>query len=199
MSNNKSKKKKQQEDTPAQDTAATQEIPAVEPEIAEQPEAAPEIDLDALRAEVEGILKDKEDTYRALAQVSADFDNYKKRNAQLRLDVENNTRRDVAGLFLPVLDNLERAVQAAQSGEGESLTKGVQMVCTQFLQVFTDLGIEEIPADTGTAFDPEMHNAVAVVPAEDGHPDNTVYDVLQKGYRMGDKVIRYAMVRVAQK
>lgn len=171
-----------------------------EPEHASQ--TAPlEIDLDALREEVEGILKERDEYLRMLTQVSADFENYKKRNAQLRSDVEADTRRSVVSSMLPVLDNLERALQSAAENqvENEGLRKGVEMVQKQFLSCLEALGVEEIPAQPGTPFDPAVHDAVATVPAEDKALDNTVHDVLQKGYRIGEKIIRHSMVRVAQK
>lgn len=171
---------------------------AASPEEANAQENAIEIDLDALKTEVEGIFKERDQYLSMLQRVTADFDNYKKRNAQLRMDVEQNTKCDVIGAMLPVLDNLERALQAAQSSEGEGLAKGVDMVARQFVKVMEDLGVQEIASQPGDAFDPELHNAVVIVPSDDEHADNTVFDTLQKGYRCGDKVLRYAMVRVAQ-
>lgn len=184
-----SKKKNSQQPDTAQE---------LEPEVVTPGEDAPTIDLEALREEVSGILKERDELTRMLQHVTADFENYKKRNAQLRIDVQNSTRCDVIGEMLPVLDNLERALDAA-GAESDALTKGVSMVQEQFIQTLTTLGVELIPTQAGTEFDPVMHNAVGVVPADKDHPDNTIFDVMQKGYRMGDKVIRYAMVRVAQK
>ncbi len=174
---------------------------APEAEFQEQPADVYEpIDMDALREEVQGIIKEKDEYYRLLQQVTADFDNYKKRNASLRLDVESETRRALVADFLPVLDNLERALgHAASGGETEGLQKGVDMVTKQFLQTLEKMGIAEISANEGDAFSPDVHNAVATVPEDETHPDGTIFDVLQKGYKQDDRIIRYAMVRVAQK
>ena len=157
-----------------------------------------QIDLEALRTEVEGILKERDEYLAMLQRVSADFDNYKKRNAQVRLDVQRDTTCDVVGAMLPIFDNLERALQASQGAESDALTKGVDMVVRQFRKAMEDLGVQEIASEPGEAFDPALHNAVVTVPADEDHADNTIFDTLQKGYKMGEKVLRYAMVRVAQ-
>lgn len=174
------------------DAGVTQAPPA--------PESAKtvEIDMDALRTEVEKIVKERDEYLKMLTQVSADFDNYKKRNAQLRADARRDAQGEVAAAMLPVYDNLERAIEASQSGEGDALRKGVEMVSRQFLKVLEDLGVEEIDSRPGEPFDPTIHDAAVTVPADGDHKDNTVFDTLQKGYRMGEKVLRYATVRVAQ-
>ena len=170
------------------------------PEAADVDEKAQpaQIDLEALRTEVEGILKERDEYLAMLQRVSADFDNYKKRNAQVRLDVQRDTTCDVVGAMLPIFDNLERALQASQGAESDALTKGVDMVVRQFRKAMEDLGVQEIASEPGEAFDPALHNAVVTVPADEDHADNTIFDTLQKGYKMGEKVLRYAMVRVAQ-
>ena len=95
---------------------------------------------------------------------------------------------------LPTIDNLERALDAAKNaGENESLINGVQMTLTQFLESMKKFGLEEVPAK-GEKFDPELHNAVM---REEGGEPGMVLEVLQKGYRVKDKIIRYAMVKVS--
>ncbi len=160
--------------------------------------APQQIDLDALRTEVEGILKQRDEAMTMLKQVSADFENYKKRNAQARTEAAADAAKDIVSAMLPVLDNLERAIDAAQAGESGALIAGVDMVAKQFVGVLEGLGVAAIESACGEPFDPDRHNAVMTVPADEEHKDNTVFDTLQKGYAIGDKVIRYAMVRVAK-
>jgi Molecular chaperone GrpE (heat shock protein) len=97
------------------------------------------------------------------------------------------------------LDNLERALDSAkESSSHEAIAKGVEMVVRQFKDVLNKLGVEEIEA-LGKSFDPELHEAVMRAECEEGVEDNTVVEVLQKGYKYKDRVIRHSMVKVAVK
>ena len=104
---------------------------------------------------------------------------------------------ETVNYFLPVLDNLERAVQAAEAAEGadSNMLEGIKMVKKQFEDVLSDIGVTPIAA-VGVPFDPEKHNAVMMETSEDAE-ENTVTAELMKGYEYKDKVIRHAMVKVA--
>ena len=133
--------------------------------------------------------------YLAMAQrVQADFENYRKRNESVRADAYADGRRDVAAVMLPVLDNLERAVGAASDCQDEALKNGVELVLKQMTEVYQKLEVTPIDRQ-GEKFDPNLENAVLQGTEEDGEP-GTVCQVLQKGYRMGNKVLRHAMVKV---
>ncbi len=124
----------------------------------------------------------------------AEFDNFKKRTAKEREDLYAMSVCDTIEKLLPVKDNLERAVMAAESSEG-NLAEGVKMIVKQFDDVFTELGVEPIKT-VGEVFDPELHNAVM----HEENPDfgeNTVSEELMRGYTCKGKVVRYAMVKVA--
>ena len=127
-------------------------------------------------------------------RVQADFQNFKRRNAQTRTDGYSDGVCETFASILPVIDNLERAIKAADEQDDQSpLSEGVKMVYRQLLDESGRQGLEEIPA-LGEVFDPEQHNAV--MRAEEGEP-GTVLEVFQKGYRVKDRIIRYAMVKVA--
>ena len=189
--------KKYEDPTPEN---AAQEQPEVTPETAGeeivdegpiQPEALePEvIDLEAVRAAAA-----KAEEYLTMAQrVQADFDNFRRRNESVRADAYAEGQRNVAALFLPVLDNLERAL-AVQSAEGDALRTGVEMTLKQMLDLYGKLGVTPIDR-LGEPFDPNLENAIMQGTPEDGEP-GTVCQVLQKGYLMGKTVIRHAMVKV---
>lgn len=133
--------------------------------------------------------------YLAMAQrVQADFENYRKRNESVRADAYAEGRKDVAAVMLPVLDNLERAVEAAAGAEDEALKNGVELVLRQMTDVYQKLDVTPIDRK-GEKFDPNLENAVLQGTEDEGEP-GTVCQVLQKGYRMGDKVLRHAMVKV---
>ncbi len=140
----------------------------------------------------------KQEEYLKMAQrVQADFENFKRRNKNTVAETYQTTTIEVVEAFLPVLDNLDRALEAVPATEvDESLLKGIDLVRRQFLDTLAKLGVEEIEA-LDKPFDPEYHNAVGQVDAEDGQEENTVVMVHQKGYKMGERVIRYSMVHVA--
>ena len=167
---------------------------------AEQP-AEPEEAPEAEAAEENPLAKQLEEAnaktaeYLAMAQrVQADFENYRKRNESVRADAYAEGRKDVAAVMLPVLDNLERAVGAAADSSDEALKNGVELVLKQMADVYQKLDVTPIDRQ-GEKFDPNLENAVLQGTAEEGEP-GTVCQVLQKGYRMGDKVLRHAMVKV---
>ncbi len=158
-----------------------------------------------LEAEIESLklklneAEQQRDEYLNLAQrVQADFDNYRKRNRNAIADSYANAACDVVGYFLPVLDNIDRALESFRGAQAqESLIKGVEMIQKQFLSTLEKLGVKEIKA-LGQPFDPQLHEAVMQAKAQEGQEPNTVIEVLQKGYRTEDKVIRYSMVKVAK-
>lgn len=152
-----------------------------------------ELDAAALAAELEKT-KAQCDEYLDLAQrKQAEFANYRRRTEGVRQEAFDDGRRDAIDKLLPVIDNIERALSAA--GEEESgLKTGVEMVLRQTKETFAKMGVEEIDP-LGQPFDAELHNAVMQGSAEEGEP-GTVCMVLQKGYRLGSRVIRHAMVKV---
>ena len=168
----------------------------------EQPEqtAAPEEELqESAQAEAEALSKELEQTraqrdeYLDLAQrKQAEFANYRRRTEGIRQEAYDDGRRDTIEKLLPVVDNLERALGAA--GEESALRSGVEMVLRQTLDTLAKLGVETIDP-LGQPFDAELHNAVMQGSAEEGEP-GTVCLVLQKGYKLGTRVIRHAMVKV---
>ena len=181
-------KKEKQNETPQQEPAVEEQD--VKREAAAEPE---ETAVDPLLSELES-LKDQvagqEDKYLRLA---AEYDNYRKRTAKEKESLWTDVKADTAGAFLPVYDNLERALK--QDTADEAFKKGVEMTMNQLKEVLTKLGITEIPAQ-GQPFDPKYHNAVMHV-EDESLGQNVVAEVLQTGFQCGEKVIRFAMVKVA--
>ena len=171
-----------------------QEIEATQPEAVDAPVEAETaeaevIDLAALQAAAA-----KADEYLALAQrTQADFDNFRRRNESVRADAYAEGQRTVAKAMLAVLDNLERAL-AAPVAEGDSLRTGVEMTHKQMLAAYEKLGVTVIDR-LGEKFDPNIEDAVMQGTAEEGEP-GTVCAVFQKGYLMGEHLLRPAMVKV---
>ncbi len=125
-------------------------------------------------------------------RVVAEYDNFRKRSQKEREALYSDAFSDAATAFLPLIDNIERAVVYAN--DDSELAKGVLMLEKQTKNILEKMKIEEI-ASTGEQFDPNLHNAI-FHEEDDTKPENTVTETLQKGYRLGDKVIRHALVTV---
>lgn len=184
----------EQQEPMEQETQAQAETQAGQPEHEAQTQAEAQNDsADPLLKELES-LKDQvaqqEDKYLRLA---AEYDNYRRRTAKEKDSIWNDAKADAAQAFLPVYDNLERALK--QETADEAFKKGVEMTMTQLKTVLEKLGITEIQA-LGQTFDPNLHNAVMHV-EDENFGENTVCEVFQAGFMLGDKVIRFAMVKVA--
>lgn len=169
-----------------------EEVPKTEEpaqESAEEQEAAGQ---EAEKQLADALAKCEE--YLNLAQrVQADFDNYRRRNTAVRAEAYEEGKRDTVEKLLPVLDNIERAL--ASAGEEESpLKSGVELVHRGLWETLQKLGVEVIDR-AGEVFDPELENAVLQGTEDEGEP-GTVCLVLQKGYKVGTRVIRHAMVKV---
>lgn len=146
----------------------------------------------ALEKELEETRAQRDEYLDLVQRKQAEFANYRRRTESVRQEAYDDGRRDAIEKLLPVVDNLERALDAA--GEESALRSGVEMVLRQTLETLTKMGVETIDP-MGQPFDAELHNAVMQGSAEEGEP-GTVCLVLQKGYKLGSRVIRHAMVKV---
>ena len=145
----------------------------------------------SLRAEkLQEALREKEDQYLRLL---AEYDNYRKRSQKEKENAWATAKAETIKELLPVYDNLERALK--QETCDEAYAKGVQMTMTQLKTVLEKLGVEEIPAQ-GQPFDPNLHNAVMHM-EDEAFGENIVAEVFQAGFKLGEKVIRHALVKVA--
>ena len=129
----------------------------------------------------------------ARLRVAAEYDNFRKRAVKEKDAAYGNGKADAVAKLLPIYDNLERALK--QPTEDAAFKKGVEMTMTELTKILTGLGVE-IFGEPGDVFDPNLHNAVMHLDSEE-HDENVIAQVFQKGFRLGDKVIRFAMVQVA--
>ena len=130
------------------------------------------------------------DSYLRLA---ADYDNFRKRTIKEKEASYGNGKSDAVAKMLPVYDNLERALN--QETSDAAYKKGVEMTMNELVKIFTSLGVE-IFGNPGDEFDPNLHNAVMHIDSEE-FGENTIAQVFQKGFKVGEKVVRFAMVQVA--
>lgn len=143
--------------------------------------------------EINQMKSELEETTDRLKRLMAEFDNFKKRSAKEREGLYNSLVSDIVSSFLPVVDNLEKAV--GSNTEDESYKQGVELVLKQFIDVLTSLGVKEIEG-VGTTFNPEYHEAVSMI-QDESKQSQEIVEVFRKGYQIGNKVIRHSMVVVA--
>jgi len=189
----------EQEEVP--ETAAEETQGAPEAEEAEKVEKKPkkkkEKGYTFTREQVEQMelaAKQLDSVKDQFVRLTAEYDNYRKRTTKEKDNIYQDAKADTIKAFLDVYDNLERAA-AAEGGEDSPHKKGLEMIFAQYKEILKKLGVEEIPAK-GQPFDPEKHNAVMHIDDEN-FGENEVAQVFQAGFQMGDKVIRYAIVQVA--
>jgi molecular chaperone GrpE (heat shock protein) len=155
----------------------------------------------AERVELEEKLQSAEKRAETLRQeglrVKADFMNFRARIERDSARMKTLAAESAVLNLLPVLDNLDRAIDSAESRRGEALLEGVQMVRSQFFAALQSMGLEEVPALAET-FSPEIHEAILVSGVEDPAEDGKILEVLQKGYRLGDRLVRPSKVRVGR-
>jgi len=169
------------EETKIPETEETTETPKKE-----KKKTKKDVELETLRAE----LRTKNDQ---LMRTAAEFDNFKKRTERERASVAEFAKASLIKQLLPILDNIDRAATADK--ESADYIKGIEMIVKQFEAIVANLNIEEI-AKEGDTFDPNCHEAVMHI-EDETLGENVIAQVLQKGYKIGDTVIRAAMVKVA--
>jgi molecular chaperone GrpE len=167
------------------------ELPAGEPGAPEASSAAPVAETDVQKLQAE-----RDTLFDRLARQQAEFDNYRKRAAREQQDFRQYAVSDALKQFLPVLDSFDRALAAPSNGGDQKLREGVDLVRKQMLDTLARLGVTPIEAE-GAVFDPQFHEAIEMVDTRDAK-DNHVITELQRGYRLKDRLLRPAMVRVAR-
>ncbi|MDR0653056.1 MAG: nucleotide exchange factor GrpE [Synergistaceae bacterium] len=153
-------------------------------------------DADTLKADFEALREKVDALKNEAARAKADLYNYRTRVERDRKRDRELAAENAVMSLLPVLDNLERALEA-ESDKDSSMYKGVSMVQRQFFSALQSLGLKVI--DASGAFDPALHDAISIVDVEDDERDGTVVEVFHKGYMLGDKVLQAAKVKVGRK
>ena len=182
---------------------AADTAPEVKAEEVQEKKPADKKKLRKLEAECEALAKEKEALEASLAEANdkytrlfAEYDNYRKRSVKEREGIYADAYIDAVKDILPILDNMERALQYkdAQSGDG-NMAKGLEMIMKSFEESLAKMGVSEIKA-LGETFDPNLHNAIMHIDDEQ-FGEGEIVEVFMKGYVKGDKVIRYSVVKVA--
>ena len=173
--------------------AAEKELP---PEDRKAEEAAETFTLTREQMEkMEGLAKSLAEEHDQYLRLAAEYDNYRKRTAKEKESIYADAKIDTIKGMLPVYDNLERGLAQFKDGDNDPHKRGLEMIFTQFKESLTKLGVTPIDC-LGKEFDPERHNAVMHV-EDESCGENTVVEVLQQGFMLGEKVLRFAIVKVA--
>ena len=151
--------------------------------------------INKLNAEIEALGAQVSEANDKYMRLYAEYDNFRRRTQKEKEGIYSDAYVDALTQILPILDNLERAAQYSTEDSEHPLAKGLELTLKSFAETMEKMGVSEIPA-LGEQFDPNVHNAVMHT-EDDSLGENVVSAVLQKGYRRGDKIIRYAMVQVA--
>lgn len=178
-------KKKEPEQTPEAE-------PQAETAQTQQAEEAKEQTSQA--TELEKLQKEYEEHKQQHLRVLAEYDNFRKRSQNEKNAIYNNAVSDTVQAILPIADNIERAL-SQENASAEDMRKGVEMIESQIQSCFEKLGLTEM-GKVGETFDPNLHNAVAHI-EDENLGENVIAAVYQKGYKLGDRVVRHAMVQVA--
>jgi molecular chaperone GrpE len=184
------------------------EVRATSPGDSSEPEArSKEIEQEAQPAEhadaeaaaggdVAALAAQLEEANERHLRLAADFENFKKRARQERIELLQYASATLAERILPVLDDFERVLAHAPEGVDENWLKGIEMTVAKLSETLSSVGVETIEAQ-GVPFDPKLHEAIGTDESEE-HPEDTVLDEVRRGYRMHDRVLRPAMVRVSR-
>lgn len=149
-----------------------------------------EIEKDEIEALNDEVRKEKENFLRLFAE----FENYKKRTSRERIELFSTANRELMTALLPVLDDFERGLNEIEKSSEGALLEGMKLIYNKFKGVLTQKGLKEVEVQVGDDFDPEIHEAISQVPVPDSKLKGKIIDVVEKGYKLGDSVIRYPKV-----
>ncbi len=173
--------------------AEPQPAPEAKPETKPEAEAEVKPEAKAEPSQAEQLQKKLEAEHDQYLRLAAEFDNFRKRSRKEKEELYTDIKAQTVEKFLPVYDNLERAL--ANETADEAYKKGVELTMNELRKIMKGLGVEEF-GEAGETFDPTAHNAVMHI-EDDTLDENTVAQVFQRGFRIGEKVVRFAVVKVA--
>ncbi len=189
---NKKKKDKEKDTLNTKEAVKEEEVLEETKEKANTAEETVEGGNNPLEAELEKKTEEMEKLKDQLMRNMAEYDNYRNRTSRERVELEPEITAKTVTEFLTVADNLERALGVECADE--NFKKGVEMIYQSFMETLGKLGVEQIPSDG--EFNPSLHQAVQQVPAQEGQESGTIASTFQKGYKLGDRILRFAMVAV---
>ena len=173
----------------------TENIQEGEQQTTEEARENKEAEKPGLEEELEQKLKAEKDKF---IRLFAEFENYKKRTSRERMDLFKTAGQEIMVALLPVMDDFDRAIKEIAKSADDELFKGVELISTKFKETLRSKGLEEINAKEGDPFDAEVHDAITQIPAPSKKLKGRIIDVVEKGYKLGDRIIRHPKVVVGQ-
>jgi len=138
-------------------------------------------------------IKNEKDKY---VRLFAEFENYKRRTAKERIDLFKTAGKEVLSSLIPVVEDFKRALNQEDSSKED--TQGIQLIYNKLLETLKNQGLEELEVEIGDLFDSEIHEAISQIPAQDDDQKGKIIDIIEGGYKLGDQVIKFPKVVVAQ-
>lgn len=178
------------EDRTSEEHIPEEEVQAENATAEEQEEVEEEMSPEEKLKEELGKEKDK------FLRLFAEFENYKKRTSKERMELFKTAGQEVIVSLLPVMDDFERALKEISKSEDKELFKGVELIQNKLKETLKTKGLQEVEAKTGDAFDAEIHDAITQIPAPSKKLKGKIVDVIEKGFKLGDKIIRHPKVVV---
>ncbi len=128
----------------------------------------------------------------------AEFENYKKRTGRERIELFKTASQDLMVLLLPIMDDFDRGLKEIEKTEDDNLFKGVELISNKLKETLKSKGLEAVGTQKGDVFDPEIHEAITQIPSPSKNMKGKIIDVIEKGYKLGDKIIRFPKVVIGQ-
>lgn len=171
--------------------------PKVEEHLKEETAANQKQEADTTTVEEQ--LKDEVQTEKdKFLRLFAEFENYKKRTSKERIELFKTANQELMTVLLPVLDDFDRGLSEIKKSGDSELLKGMELILNKFSNTLTQKGLEKVEVNAGDPFDVEIHEAITQIPAPNDDMKGKVIDVVEQGYKLGDKIIRYPKVVVGQ-
>ena len=164
----------------------------------EQQESAPVEEKKPEQSKEEQLEKSLTEEKEKFLRLFAEFENYKKRTTKERLDLFKTAGQEVIQAMLPVLDDFDRALAEIEKAKDKELAKGVGLISNKFREVLKSKGLTQVEVKAGDTFDADRHEAVTQIPAPEEKLKGKIVDVIERGYKLGDKVIRFPKVVTGQ-
>ena len=152
-------------------------------------------EIDEVKPTSEELIQQEKDKYLRLF---AEFENYKKRTSKERIELFKTASQELMTSLLPIMDDFDRGLTEIKKGKDKELLKGMQLINDKFKNTLTQKGLTEIEVNKGDVFDAEIHEAITQIPAPSDKLKGKVIDAVEKGYKLGDKIIRYPKVVIGQ-
>ncbi|GFR75520.1 protein GrpE [Elysia marginata] len=193
MSGNKSVSKSKPENLKYKKTSSKTKKP--NPSVAKPKKPSPSASGE--KNEIHNLKEDLKAEKDKFIRLFAEFENYKKRTSKEHIDLIDSAGKDVILSFLPILDDFERAMQQMKGGENNTLFQGVELIYNKFFETLKIKGLKVIEVEKESEFDSEIHEAISQVPSPNEKMKGKIIDVVEKGYKVGEKTIRYPKVVIA--